>query len=235
MNENVELTSNWTAPLTPKSEIEGGFLLYFLQRNKSQEKITFHIRVITVCCEHSFTSDLYGTVKLFWKTRLTLSSFQPGIFIILPGIYEIIAIKSAAKPSISDDFLKIYWPGNFYWYIWPNQKTSAGICNTPAGTLLCLNFSSTLQDKYKNLKTKHYYVYLLRPFNFSEATHARGAWNEASDLCKSAGGSLPIIRDKEDQEEIMSMLTLSRYIPPIEVLFIGLKLNLSPKVCFYFM
>ena len=48
------------------------------------------------------------------------------------------------------------------------------------------------------------------------------SWNEAMTFCETFGGTLPIIRSKEHQEEILSFLSSKISTPPIIVLFIGL-------------
>ena len=48
-------------------------------------------------------------------------------------------------------------------------------------------------------------------------------WIEAHKACKSIGGNLPIFNSKEEQDEVISFIRMSKYTPPqMKVLFIGL-------------
>ena len=51
----------------------------------------------------------------------------------------------------------------------------------------------------------------------------RKSWVEASFLCKMYGATLPILRSKDELNEVMTLLKHGTSIPPIEVLFIGLR------------
>ncbi len=51
----------------------------------------------------------------------------------------------------------------------------------------------------------------------------KGSWVEASRLCKSVGGSLPILISKAEQDELMALLKFSYGIqPPHPLIYIGL-------------
>ena len=55
----------------------------------------------------------------------------------------------------------------------------------------------------------------------------------ASNLCKAAGGYLPIIRSREELHEIISFIKLSElYMPQFEIMFLGLKESESCTVKF---
>ena len=51
----------------------------------------------------------------------------------------------------------------------------------------------------------------------------KGSWNEALETCAEFGGYLPIIRSKDQQDELISLLYLSKIPPPLmTIIFIGL-------------
>ena len=56
------------------------------------------------------------------------------------------------------------------------------------------------------------------------------SWRDASQLCKSIGGSLPIIRNRNELDEIIAFLKMSEAMPPVEGLYIGLTRNLKTQV-----
>ena len=76
----------------------------------------------------------------------------------------------------------------------------------------------------KKLNKDYYYVYFMVMFriNTRPKNKLKLSWNEAIKLCQTVDATLPIIRSKQHQEEILSFLS-SVFIPsPITVLFINL-------------
>ena len=56
------------------------------------------------------------------------------------------------------------------------------------------------------------------------------SWTEASKLCKSIGGYLPLIRSQDELDEIIAFLKLSEDMPPVEGLSIGLRNSFKTQV-----
>ena len=56
------------------------------------------------------------------------------------------------------------------------------------------------------------------------------SWTEASKLCKSIGGYLPLIRNRDEMDEIIAFLKLSEDMPPVEGLYIGLRDGFKTQV-----
>ena len=56
------------------------------------------------------------------------------------------------------------------------------------------------------------------------------SWTEASNLCKSIGGYLPLIRNQDELDEIITFLKLSEDMPPVEGLYIGLRDGFKTQV-----
>ena len=48
------------------------------------------------------------------------------------------------------------------------------------------------------------------------------SWNDASDMCEHFGGYLPILRNKDEMEEFISLIKSTKGLPLIENVFIGL-------------
>ena len=73
----------------------------------------------------------------------------------------------------------------------------------------------------------HYYVFF-RIFNldftstFPDMLKKLVSWNEASDACQSIGGSLPIIRSREELDELIALVKLSSFFPPSDFIFVNL-------------
>ena len=73
-----------------------------------------------------------------------------------------------------------------------------------------------MRAKYYNFEERVYYTKTLYQ-KLVDMT-----WIEASKLCKSMGGSLPLIRSQEELTELITFLKLSQDMPPVEALYIGL-------------
>ena len=50
-------------------------------------------------------------------------------------------------------------------------------------------------------------------------------WNDARELCRNQGSTLPVVRNRRDQLEIVSLVKLSPVFRPSEALFIGLTID----------
>ena len=48
------------------------------------------------------------------------------------------------------------------------------------------------------------------------------SWNDASTICRSVEGQLPLFRSKEEMNELMSLIKFSLYTPGLKAIFIGL-------------
>ena len=62
-----------------------------------------------------------------------------------------------------------------------------------------------------------------------EGTVAK-SWTEVSEFCKSIGGSLPSIRNRGELDKIINFLKLSKDMPPVEALYIGLRRGFKIQV-----
>ena len=56
------------------------------------------------------------------------------------------------------------------------------------------------------------------------------SWTEVSNLCKSIGGTLPLLRNRDELDEIIAFLKLSEDMPPVEGLYVGLKRSFKSQV-----
>ena len=109
------------------------------------------------------------------------------------------------------------------WYQTNNIHTE---CKTP---VKCLKYHH--HTNYFNFSQHNYFVF---DFNFYATQHFKQystpyshqrSWIEASKLCRSAGGTLPIIRSREELDELMSLLKYGSALPPIEILYLGFITN----------
>ena len=95
-----------------------------------------------------------------------------------------------------------------------------------------LNFSSVYKKlNYVYISAIHTNVQdiLVHVFNNKNLI----SWNNASSVCKHVGGFLPIISSKSQLNELVALISFSKYIPPQDKIFIGLSSKIS-KVRFSF-
>ena len=89
-------------------------------------------------------------------------------------------------------------------------------------------------------KKEHYYVSFyfhkeryarMSHFRYKSFTESRKTWEHASELCRSAGGTLPILRSKEELDELITLLKVGKGLAAVEFIFIGLAFNIPVGVC----
>ena len=120
--------------------------------------------------------------------------------------------------------------------------------------VFCLNYSDSINDfhfkkhyyiifhfhgeRYKNYHDlqyhrisnspwqKHFNVKWSRGFfKTDDRLNVKKSWTEVDELCRSAGGTLPIIRSKDELKELISLLQFEKGLPPIELIYIGFQFN----------
>ena len=62
-------------------------------------------------------------------------------------------------------------------------------------------------------------------FKTDKRLNVKKSWTEADELCRSAGGTLPIIRSKDELDELISLVQFEKGLPPIELIYMGLQFN----------
>lgn len=176
---------------------------------------------------HKFGDDtVMSYADLQWRQTLQLSSRNPHYFIILPGIYTSVQFHKHEHVSYnSAQLLKIYWVQNTL------QRRNF---TTEQTKLNCTWEWCAINYHITDTQGKIYYGYLLPGFCWfcKISKQLRGSWNEAFELCKSAGGSLPTISSKDDQEKLISLLAVEMNEMQMggfleEVVFIGLRHSFS--------
>ena len=100
----------------------------------------------------------------------------------------------------------------------------------------CSNYQS---NKNYFQKKQHYYVsFYFHKERYARMSHfehksfigSKKTWLQASELCRSAGGTLPILRSKEELDELITLLQVGKGLSAIEFIFIGLAFNILVSV-----
>ncbi len=184
----------------------------------------------------TLSSELFGQNTFYWGEDLnwmdTMSllafTHRKHKCISLPG--GIVSLKLLLRHKRTGLNLTTSWIHDGYV---PAHDIAEKFCSKCAednaldvgrrNVFLCFNFSS------HNPKTPHYFAFI----------HKRkidGAifesWVGASEMCDNAGGTLPHFTSSYELGLFIAVLKLSRFIPALEALYIGLMLK---QVSVYFL
>ena len=173
-----------------------------------------------------------------WEGTIQLSSIKPNFEISLPGHFTSVYIKSMGHLATTEGSVKIYSIENtkFKEYKGKKPENCSREINTNIVLRECLNFTSTIPGKSFIMFVIHLEsdccvannVFLGMPFFKYRIFPV--SWNEASRLCKTVDGYLPILRSKEELDELISLMKLPEHISPTSLLHIGLRENISRTV-----
>ena len=160
-----------------------------------------------------------------------MSEKNSGYFISLPDFKlseAVVSLQDQGTNVTIKSTLKCYWIHNAYKF---------GLIKEPSylccGGYYCINYSSVINYMENKMVGQHYYVYLLNPAvnpfasSFTKP-QSNLSWNEASKVCLSVNGTLPVLRSKDQQDEIMSHLSSSFTPPTIMIMYVGLSVSHNP-------
>ena len=181
------------------------------------------------CCKA--LRGLAGKTGYIWKNQVNLSEKYSGYFISLPDFKlseTAVSLQEEDNNVTIKSTLKCYWIHNAYKFML--TKAPSYLCS---GKYHCINYSSVINYIEKKVVGEHYYVYLLNsavnPFASSfTKPQSNLSWNEACKMCLSVNGTLPILRSKDQQDEILSLLSSSFTPPTIMIMYIGLFASHNP-------
>ena len=183
---------------------------------------------------------VYSNFHLMLRWGLHLQAIIPGSFNLVAFQGESLQLdpylKCKASKSCPD--LKAFWiPDQLIKYRDEDLHYRSQNCFIQnhlslTDKIYCLNFSS--------ISKKLNYVYISAiPTEVQDMlVHVLNnknlvSWNNASSVCKHVGGFLPIISSKSQLNELVALISFSKYIPPQDKIFIGLSSKIS-KVRFNF-
>ena len=220
--------------------IAGRMYSILVNSNQSQNKtVKFAIKVST---RFRLLKTKFNTnIKLEWASLLELSRDMSRKIIALPGTITSVTVKilyPLQNYTVDLHWIHDMFNGSSF------QSNTMSLCNKDllksSKHTYCLNYTSVRNSyvflwniyRYRKSEThKSYFMYewpgfyqkslqweQLRP----EGTVAK-SWTEVSEFCKSIGGSLPLIRNRDELDTIVTFLKLSEDMPPVEALYIGIK------------
>ena len=182
--------------------------------------------------------DIYLTLK--WQ--VPLSNLKVGQFISLQE-----KLASMSMLLCTNDVnhtviipVKTFWIHDNYkkfsYYVNTKGKKCIGVNNTSLYYSDCLSFQFS-NGSHSRLNTKKYILFnmylvhgkLMQYFKHHSPAYS---WEESSQLCREAGGFLPSFTNRDDLQELLTLLKFSKDIPPLEAIFIGLKGSFGNQVDF---
>ena len=179
---------------------------------------------------------VYSNFNLLLMWGLHIQAIIPGSFNLVAFQGESLQLDPYLKCGASKSCpeLKAFWiPYQLIKYRdedLHNRPQNCFIQNHLSLTdkMYCLNYSS--------VSKKLNYVYISAiPTEVQDMLVHKNlvSWNNASSVCKHVGGFLPIINSKSQLNELVALISFSKYIPPQDKIFIGLSSKIS-KVRFSF-
>ena len=191
--------------------------------------------IIKVHANSTIDEDMgkkYTVTNLIWSDVIKLSVLNPGYLISLRG--SIFAELKNIGNNVSSE-LKAYWTADvtvgdslprYSWSIYcfgPFHSRNIGLYYSLKYFLIYHKIKYDAYEYYFNVLQFRdtYTLYKTR-----QKTKRLGSWNEANSVCKAKGGYLPILTGKEEQDEIIRYLKLMKCTPTVNILFIGLTVNL---------
>ena len=217
------------------------FILVNLVQSKRKRPVQIRIRILTR--SKLLKTKPATTIDLNWTSVVSMSTDISRKTISLPGILKYVTLETLSFAQ--DNTINVHWNTDFFSRNF--YKSYEGFCHKDILTTTkhnyCLNYTSG-QNSYLffwnfTQYLKCYYIPPLKWRNFwAEAgftipknnkcptQQSKGkvikSWTEASKFCKSIGGTLPLLRNRDELDEIIAFLKLSKDMPPVEGLYIGI-------------
>ncbi len=139
-------------------------------------------------------------------------------------------------PTAEISWIENYFRGYFCHHTACNQRCTW--VDTPFCFLVdyCINATSVAAGKtaYNFLIFRHM-VHSRNVLNFSctalKSKHYLSSWEESNTFCQYQSAALPIFRNRDELNQLLSLVKFSTHVPPLEAIFIGLHTVLHTRRC----
>ena len=253
INESVFKAGNlFSKSVTSTSRIHS--LLVNLVQLETKRPAQIRIKVLTR--SQLTKTKLTTTIHLEWTSVVTLSKDNSRKIISLPGMLRSVTLE--ALNYLQNYTIDIYWIHDLFSRS-SYQSHDERFCHEDVLTKTkhnyCLNYT-TVQNNYLFFWNFTQYLkcyiipspvlnsnveriwtvlgYIIPSNNKCPTQQSKEkvikSWTEAYHFCKSIGGSLPLVRNRDELDEIIAFLKLSENMPPVEGLYIGLRRNFKTQV-----
>lgn len=173
-------------------------------------------------------------VTLRWTMTWKISCRSTCKCIAIPGVMKEVILQGNSA-------IQVYWikdtKYHHYLKLFPNPCKSTWIKETDYE--YCSSYNLT--NSSYHMHTQQFILFWGVKQHQCLSSYAFSCWfrgkisksfNEALNLCKKVGGSLPVIRDKDELHKLIAFLKLAKNMPPVEALYIGLVGHSNIKVFF---
>ena len=190
------------------------YLLYFNFTKKSTEVQEINFLVATCLINSVYMSEF---PYQFYQKQVHLFSYEPGYLISTTKLVDPITISNITG-SMDGSF-------RAYMTAAPRLESQDGsrynVCSDELNQLNEFLFKKCLLVHQSS--TRFYIYYIFKKYK---------SWNEASDYCKARGGFLPIVRSREEKDDVIRIFNKygAHYPIPTFGLYLGLRLH---KVCIF--
>ena len=201
-------------------------LLYFhfYQSLPVEQEINF---LVATCSQFTyFTQGEIQHYYQFYQRFVQLSSHNPGYLISPPRSTTTITINSVTGNT--NGTFKAYLTTAHH--LAPHDGGKYNVCyyienykdmDIDIGNYDDIDIKKCLS---KQQSSKRFYIY----YHF----HKERSWNKASAFCKSKGGFLPIVRSREEQDEILRIFYNYALISRPKIgLYLGLSIHKVSAFC----
>ncbi len=199
---------NNTVYVVPPKDQEFSMLLVFVEQCNARKNNGSFMFEITTNLNRRFK-----VISMRWKYTVAMSGSTASYSIDLPGRL----VNATMFPSYNSACfsIKVHW-------LHDNHKGYSPHVKKPVQHSLLKPHNTPFEFYFKissSADITEHYILFLKTFS-GNYTHFLVSWNDASRLCGSVGGFLPILIDKDELNQFLSLLKFS--MPPLQAVFIGL-------------
>ena len=167
-------------------------------------------------------------VSQLWQGYLDFSNQKLIEIISLQGEYKEMFVQSMKNNT--NTTLNVYWikTTNQKFHFYRDAKLIGSWKNHH-----CLKYITSDADRSSDKTSSLDFAFIYQiTIRYKQKTGFRGTWLEAYKLCYHFGGFLPILRSKEELDQLISILKLPVIPPPpMKIMFIGLtSYRVSTKI-----
>ena len=185
----------------------------------------------------NFTQVKMHMGNVHFQTNLKLNNHSRHYCISLPGEYESVEFQFGDSNSISllkTTVIQTIWLQEVYRSFRPFNYELPIFCDNRYFRTLtfydyCIFLKTSNQKSYLFFR-KYYEPVNLINYDNSVLKKWDRTWNEASELCESVGGHLPVFNSRDDLDEFLAIFKVTPYMPAIPAIYIGFSVNENWKV-----
>ena len=178
-----------------------------------------NIKIVT--SPYITNSDRYFSLR--WNYVIAAFSLSSKTFIYLPGQMKNVTLY-AQNLTVKNLILKVTWISDVFSPYLKFLQTPWEPCYQPNNTVFTCEKCShlILENKFRFVQYILFTKYIYRQ---QLPKSVLNSWEDASEICRDAGGYLPYFTSREELEEPISLLKISFDIQPVEGIFIGLSIK----------